>query len=63
MTPFAKEENKMRADLRDAILNGTMDVFNKKGLKFNLKANKKQYDKAVKLFKNSGVKKAKFRKI
>ena len=36
----------------------------KKGLKFNLKAsNKTQYNKAVKLFKKSGVKKAKFRKI
>ena len=35
----------------------------KKGLKFNLKAgNKTQYNKAVKLFKKSGVKKAKFRK-
>ena len=36
----------------------------KKSLKFNLKAsNKTQYNKAVKLFKKSGVKKAKFRKI
>ena len=36
----------------------------KKGLKFNLKCgNKTQYNKAVKLFKKSGVKKAKFRKI
>ena len=36
----------------------------KKGLKFNLDAgNKTQYNKAVKLFKKSGVKKAKFRKI
>ena len=35
----------------------------KKGLKFNLKGNKTQYNKAVKLLKKSGVKKAKFRKI
>ena len=32
----AKEEKKMNAELRKTILNGTMEVFNEKGLKFTM---------------------------
>ena len=39
---------------------GTTD---KKNLTFKIKGNKTQFNKAVKLFKKSGVKKAKFKKI